>query len=54
MNIPKYYMHSNVSYLVRDSGLPEFYLAVKVLFLFHDILGILAAVIDCEVEEFEY
>lgn len=50
----EYCMYCNDSYLVKDSGLLQSYIAVvKLLFLFPDILDFLAAVINRAVEPFE-
>lgn len=50
----EYCMYFNDSYLAKDSGLPQSYIAVvKLLFLFPDILDFLAAVINRVVEQFE-
>lgn len=50
----EYCMYYNDSYLAKDSGLPQPYVAVvKLLFLFPNILGFLAAVINHVVEQFE-
>lgn len=49
----EYCMYCNDSYLAKDSGLLQSYIAVKLLFLFPDILDFLAAVINRAVEPFE-
>lgn len=44
----------NDSYLAKDRGLPQSCIAaVKILFVFPDILDFLAAVINCVVEQCE-